>query len=352
MSKTLISVIVPVFNCEKYLEDCIESLNNQSFTDYEVVFVDDGSTDGSGRILDEYKLRDNRFNVFHKENEGPASARNYALKHAEGEFVLFLDSDDWLENNTLETLYNTAKNNDSELVLFNSIEHYKNDVTKIREYHIIGEDNDFENFSFDYNNNINLVMNGYHIVCTKLHKLSFIKDNNMEFSDKKEFEDVLFHIKSMIYAKRISYNPGILYHYRRTKTESRQNKAITSIKSLEFFEIFEEAYDFLESEGLYDKFRINYYKFVINESMNIEEKIDSKYRESFFSTANTFFNNLKIDNQDLKRLPLEQQYFYNNISTSKDISEFDKNREMNRKKIKIHEKSIRIRQKIRKIIKH
>lgn len=99
-----ISVIVPVYNVEKYLCSCIDSILSQSFTDFELILVDDGSSDSSGQICDEYAIRDKRVRVKHVENGGPSKARNIGLSYATGEWVMFVDADDWLDINTFDVL--------------------------------------------------------------------------------------------------------------------------------------------------------------------------------------------------------------------------------------------------------
>ena len=115
---TLISVVIPVYNVEKYLRQCLDSVLNQTYNYFEVIMVDDGSTDSSYDICLEYSERDDRFKSFHKENGGASSARNYALDKATGEYLFFLDSDDWIEKNTLERLINTVEDNNVDFVLF------------------------------------------------------------------------------------------------------------------------------------------------------------------------------------------------------------------------------------------
>ena len=90
-----ISIIVPVYNVEKYLKRCIDSILNQSFTDFELILVDDGSTDNSGEIIDEYAIKDERIKVIHKENGGLSSARNVGIEYSKGNYIAFVDSDDW-----------------------------------------------------------------------------------------------------------------------------------------------------------------------------------------------------------------------------------------------------------------
>ena len=112
-----ISVIMPVYNVEKYLSRAIESILKQSFTDFEFLIVDDGSPDCCGRICDEYASRDTRIKVIHKENGGAPSARNVAMEQARGQYLYFLDSDDWAEPEMLGDLYALAEKTGSEMVV-------------------------------------------------------------------------------------------------------------------------------------------------------------------------------------------------------------------------------------------
>lgn len=110
-----ISVIVPVYNVYDYLEQCLESVAGQSFRDFEVILVDDGSTDGSGEMCDAWAERDSRFKVIHKDNEGPSIARNLGMKEAKGEYLSFVDSDDWIDEHFLKKLYEAAEENDADM---------------------------------------------------------------------------------------------------------------------------------------------------------------------------------------------------------------------------------------------
>lgn len=110
-----ISIIVPVFNCEKYLDRCLQSILNQTYKNIEIILVDDGSTDSSGRICDEYSKRDSRIRVFHKKNGGQSSARNVGLDNAKGEFIGFVDSDDWIEPDTMKYLVNLLIDNKADI---------------------------------------------------------------------------------------------------------------------------------------------------------------------------------------------------------------------------------------------
>ena len=105
-----VSIIVPVYKAEQYLHRCVDSILSQSFTDCELILVDDGSPDKSGEICDEYASRDSRIQVIHKQNGGVSSARNAGLDVAHGEYVWFVDSDDWIENDSLKEIYNIMSN--------------------------------------------------------------------------------------------------------------------------------------------------------------------------------------------------------------------------------------------------
>ncbi len=124
----VVSVIVPVYKAEKYISECIESILNQTFSDLELILVDDGSPDNSGAICDEYALRDNRIKVFHQKNGGVCAARNTGLEHIFGDYVFFVDSDDYIPLDAIETLYNDAINNNADLsigCMYNDVSHEK-----------------------------------------------------------------------------------------------------------------------------------------------------------------------------------------------------------------------------------
>ena len=129
----LVSVIVPVYNCERYLRRCIESIINQSYKNIEIILIDDGSTDNSGEICNAYALSDNRIRVIHTENSGPSAARNIGIKNSKGEFIFFVDADDFIKNNAINLL----------------VEHYHRTKADI----IIGDFNKINNNNFEFGHN-------------------------------------------------------------------------------------------------------------------------------------------------------------------------------------------------------
>lgn len=135
----LISIIVPVYNTAPFLKQCLDSLKNQTFNDIEIVLVDDGSTDGSSSICDEYAVNDSRFVVLHKKNEGLAAARNDGIKISQAEYLLFVDSDDWVELVLCECVYNLAIDKNADIVVFQYYRYWKeNKQTKKEPFPIEG----------------------------------------------------------------------------------------------------------------------------------------------------------------------------------------------------------------------
>ena len=132
MEKQLISIIVPIYNVEDYLRQCLDSILEQTLSHFEVILVNDGSTDSSGDICREYVEKDSRFHYFEKENGGLSDARNYGIERARGEYLTFIDSDDYIDPLHLEYLYNTLMNNDADI----SVSNYMNYHTSIDTFYL------------------------------------------------------------------------------------------------------------------------------------------------------------------------------------------------------------------------
>lgn len=115
--KPRLSIIVPVYNVEQYLRKCVDSILNQTFKEFELILVDDGSTDGSSRICDDYKEKDDRICVLHKENGGVSDARNYGIDHSNGEYIAFVDSDDWIDDGMYESMMSAIVENDADIAV-------------------------------------------------------------------------------------------------------------------------------------------------------------------------------------------------------------------------------------------
>ena len=207
-----ISVIIPVYNVENYIKEALNSILNQTMIDdIEVLMIDDGSTDESRYIIDNYALKYDNFHAFHKSNEGQGIARNYGLSLAKGEYVHFMDADDYLPPKAYETLYYFNPSND--FVVGN--------VLKFGEYNI------WENVLFkmafsNFNHNVSSFCLNDHpkilwdtITCNKLFKKEFLDKNNLRFIDRDTYyEDLLFSLKAYILADSIGFSRNIFYFWR------------------------------------------------------------------------------------------------------------------------------------------
>jgi glycosyltransferase involved in cell wall biosynthesis len=213
MENALISIIIPVYNVEKYLERCINSVINQTYKNIEIIIINDGSPDNSQLIIDEYIIKDKRILSFKQSNMGLSAARNTGLKHINGKYVYFLDSDDFINNDTIEELIKNIGNND--IVIANMIEideygniKYRNDINSKNIEEIELENS---NFKFDY-----FFGEGYGtFACNKLYKIDFIKKINIEFQRNSDIyaEDLLFNLKCYINKPNIKVINYYTYYY-------------------------------------------------------------------------------------------------------------------------------------------
>lgn len=208
MPNTVVSVIIPVYNASSYLQECLESVLSQSLADFEIILVDDGSTDNSGLICDEYAKKDNRVKVFHKENEGVCVARNIGLDNAKGDWIAFVDSDDLLLPDALRKMYNAAVLNEVNCVLAGSM------VLNNGEKKVLKQ---FQEKKFD-----DAVSNAPHpALWGYLFKASIIHQNRIRFIPGLSYsEDRVFICQYTIFCRNILHLADIVYVYRVSSTSA------------------------------------------------------------------------------------------------------------------------------------
>lgn len=197
-----LSIIIPVYNAENYIRKCLDNLMNQGFFDYECILVNDGSADNSEMICQEYAAKDSRFRLVNKFNGGASSARNSGIELAQGEYITFIDSDDFIVNDIYTKAFAVIDKTDADIVCFNMVQ--KNGETETQ---IAFSDNGIVNNFINYG----VYM---HSVCNKLFRLQPIRENGYRFDeDIQTCEDFLFVFKSMSSAKKIIYMNDIGYKY-------------------------------------------------------------------------------------------------------------------------------------------
>lgn len=209
-----ISVIVPVYNVEKYLAECVDSILEQTFRNFELILIDDGSKDKSGEICDNYARKDKRIRVIHKTNGGVSTARNEGLKEARGTYIIFVDSDDYLDKECLFVLYHAIEKSDSIDCALCGIRFVYKDPHKDSEYILpeatIQNADDFNRYYSLLRNNFGLYAN-----CAKIYRMSLIRRNNIIFNENMSiYEDGLFVTNYLDHCKMISCTNKVMYNYR------------------------------------------------------------------------------------------------------------------------------------------
>ena len=228
-----VSVIVPVYNTDKYLDKCLSSLVNQTLDDIEIIIVDDGSTDNSKSIIDKY-LTDTRVKYVKKDNGGLSSARNYGLSYVTSDYIGYVDSDDYVSLTMYSNLYNKMISGNYDLVECDFIWEYPNN-SRIDKTNIVE----------DYFLDIRVV------AWNKLYKTSIIKDNKLEFLDGKLYEDISFCYKYLMYTNSIGYINDIGYYYIQ-RDGSITNKS--SVRVREVYDILYDVLDYYKEKGLYKEY--------------------------------------------------------------------------------------------------
>ena len=218
----MISVIVPVYNIEKYLRRCLDSVINQTYRELEILIVDDGSTDSSGAICEEYGEKDNRIKVFHMENRGLSAARNRGLDEAKGEWIGFVDSDDWIEPYMYETLLNCVHSTKSDISCCGYCRQYANNETVIQVVPKVTTIEDEELISAAMEGNPFTLY-----AWNKLYKKELFDD--CRFPEGMLFEDIATTWRLLIRCHRVTCVPNVFYHYTIRKDSIGNTKTMKNL---------------------------------------------------------------------------------------------------------------------------
>lgn len=216
-----ISVIIPIFNVEKYLGECLDSVINQTYKNLQIILVDDGSTDNSGKICDEYAAKDSRIVVIHQKNAGAGAAKNAGLEKATGEYLAFVDSDDYLELEAYEKMLEILVVNEADIVQCNHRDIYQNKVSDrifIKEEQMLNAQQCLCDFTKKW---------VCSLFCNKLFKASLFKD--IRFEEGHRIDDEYFTYRGVMNADKIIYSPLIFYNYRQRASSVMNDSAAERI---------------------------------------------------------------------------------------------------------------------------
>lgn len=253
-----VSVIIPVYNAEAHLRQCLDSVTSQSLTDIEIICVDDGSTDGSLNILREYERADNRFTVLIQENLYAGVARNAGMDVSRGEYLCFLDSDDFFEKDMLSSMYSKAKSTDAQICLCDADKYDELTETFQEMEHFLDHNllHDHEYFNIDIlGDKILKVTNP--CPWAKLFSAKFIKEKGIRFSSHHSCNDIFFTLLAQLLSRKTVFIDEIFVHYRSGQTTNLQSSK--DIDVLIIPDIYLSLKKSLEKEGIMEKCKTVYY---------------------------------------------------------------------------------------------
>ena len=303
-----ISIVVPIYNVEKHLEQCLDSIVNQTYKDIEIILMDDGSTDRCGEIVDKYAQKDKRIKAIHKKNEGYGKTINRAFDMASGEYIGIVESDDYIEPDMYEKLLAQIEKLDADVC---KAGFYKYNSTK-------PEDKQNEKWSFEGQEYDSFPKDrAFHLsefpeyfaihasIWTGLYRKSFLEKYNirMEETEAASYQDFPFITSVLCNAKKIALIPEYMYHWR---LENNQNSSTTrnDKKLLIMPKQCKKVKQIAKDTGSYDYLKEALYKHLVNANYVFYNRIDLRYKREYFDLLHEMFEELQYDNS------FKFKYFY------------------------------------------
>ena len=280
MEKPVVSIILPVYNVAPYLRQSLDSIINQTLKNIEIICVDDGSTDESGKILDEYKAKDERIKVIHKKNAGTGAARNDGLKLATGECIGFVDPDDWILPNMYERLYSVLKEKNLDIVMFTP--DVFNDETQKHEGFLYFQNSNFPDFLDNRIFSKDEISPFSYPMCVwnKLYTKKLFDENHIDFAEGLDFEDhkVIFH--TLFAAKRIYFIREKLYVYRHSRKGSILSDNDT--RMFDHIKIYDIVENILKETGNWEQFHFDFLKYKVHNILYYYSMIKPQYKKDYY----------------------------------------------------------------------
>ena len=265
----MISIIVPIYNSERYLTACLDSITKQTYTDFEVICVNDGSTDGSEHIIRGFEARDSRFRYYVKNHTNAGEARNIGLKYARGEYLYFMDSDDLLVPTILEELIVITKEQNPDIVIFqyklldNSTQTFSESVYGIgSEQYLYDSTNALEIRKLDVTNIA---------VWNKLYSVAFVKRYDIHFKSHASLNDVYFSWLALMNAKSVILHKKVGIYYRINSGNSISDNLFQTSQII--IDAFAEVNEFAISNNLWEKFRYSLLKQELDQISEFKDRL-------------------------------------------------------------------------------
>lgn len=289
-----VSIVIPFYNVEDYFRECLDTVINQTLEDLEIICINDGSTDDSLRIAEEFADNDNRIKIFSQENKGAGVARNHGLKLSKGDYIYFMDSDDSIELNALEILYNFSKFHDLDILLFKQIglDDETGDMFRVP-YYDMQFLKPFNKKVFSYHDlgadalKLSVALHG------KLFKRDLI--HSIRFPEGYIFEDNLFFAEAMLKAKKVSFYDEYFY-FRRV----RKNSVMTTrnIKYMDCIFIANKIIELFKRENVYQYFKKSIIERKIRDIYTRFSQVDEEFKEEFFQKIKMDFTKFSEEYED------------------------------------------------------
>lgn len=303
-----VSVIIPVYNVEPYLKQCMDSVVGQTLKDIEIICVDDGSTDDSLNILKEYAAEDSRVQIIQQQNAGAGAARNNGMRHATGKYLSFLDSDDFFEPRMLERAYDLAEKDQADFVAYKS-DQYHTEKNQFVPVNWVVRENEIPPYHpFNHRQmtgNVFKVFVGW--AWDKLFLREFVDKYNLTFQEQRTSNDMLFVFSAVALAKKISVVPAVLAHQRRDAKDSLSKTRENSWDC--FYHALTALRDKLKEEGLYEELEKDYINYALHFSLwnynTLSEPTKSMLKDKL---TKEWFKELGIEGKPKEYFYIKQEF--------------------------------------------
>ena len=303
-----VSVIIPVYNVEPYLKQCMDSVVGQTLKDIEIICVDDGSTDNSLDILREYAAEDSRIQIIEQKNAGAGAARNNGMRYATGKYLSFLDSDDFFEPRMLEKAYDLAEKDQADFVAYKSDQYHTDKNQFVLVNWVIRENEIPPYHPFNHRQmtgNVFKVFVGW--AWDKLFLKEFVDKYHLTFQEQRTSNDMLFVFSAVALAKKISVVPVVLAHQRRDAKDSLSKTRENSWDC--FYHALTALRDKLREEGLYEELEKDYINYALHFSLwnynTLSEPTKTKLKEKLKSE---WFKELGIEGKNKEYFYIKQEF--------------------------------------------
>lgn len=325
--QAIVSVIVPIYNGERYLPESLDSLLAQTFQNFEIICVNDGSTDSTGKIIGEYIARDSRVKVVNQKNEGVASARNTGIANAKGRYIMFCDDDDLFAPNMLDSMVAMMEQHNADICIPNGYKLDMADNERIVDFNFINTKLLPDKECFSPRDAGKYLLNFPTFFIYKMYRLSFLKEHNIFFDARRTEEDALFFTQALFLSERITTVSDRVFYYRVNAGDSVSD-LIYQQDILAGYESMLTVKELMQEYGIYEDpaFHQSYVNRALTKTM------DYRSRTKNFDSLSTLFSKLVLDGglNDMDLLAHDPDYYYNQehykelqaLTSSKDAEEY------------------------------